>query len=148
MHIVSFNLDPFLQHAYSSSCMLKFSMSNPVCILRSESDPPWITPYAYFSVIQLKSIIASCVGHASRWIDSKRDWSSGVDLIWATNSESWGFLSASGMVRRAATALIADRLSSSCFSYSCLTELALTFVVTVVRRGSTNLSSLKPKDYN
>lgn len=92
--------------------------------------------------IQLRSIIASWAGQASRWIDSKRDWSSGVDLMWATNSESWGFLSASGMVSRAATALMAERFSSSCFSYSCLTEFALTLVVTVVRRGSTSRSSL------
>ena len=44
---------------------------------------------------------------------------------------------ASGICSRAATALIADRLSSSCFSYSCFTELAFTFVVHVALRGST-----------
>ena len=41
----------------------------------------------------------------------------------------------------AATALIALLLSSSCFSYSCFTAFAFTFVVTVVRSGSTSLSS-------
>lgn len=45
------------------------------------------------------------------------------------------------MAMRAATALIALLLSSSCFSYSCFTAFALTFVVTVVRNGSTSLSS-------
>lgn len=47
------------------------------------------------------------------------------------------------MVKRAASALNADLLSSSCFSYSCLTEFAFTFVVHVVFSGSTNLSNPK-----
>ena len=46
----------------------------------------------------------------------------------------------SGMVRRAAMALMADRFSSSCFSYSCLTEFAFAFSCTVDRRGSISLS--------
>jgi hypothetical protein len=36
---------------------------------------------------------------------------------------------------------MADLFSSSCFSYSCFTELAFTFMVHVLRRGSTSLSS-------
>ena len=46
----------------------------------------------------------------------------------------------SGMVRRAATALMADLFSSSCFSYSCLTELAFAFDCMVDRSGSINFS--------
>ena len=46
----------------------------------------------------------------------------------------------SGMVRRAAMALMAERFSSSCFSYSCFTELAFVFDCTVDRRGSISLS--------
>ena len=36
-------------------------------------------------------------------------------------------LPAPGTIIKDATALIADRLSSSCFSYSCLTAFALTY---------------------
>ena len=50
-------------------------------------------------------------------------------------------LPAPGIAMSAATALIALLLSSSCFSYSCFTAFAFTFVVTVVRSGSTSLSS-------
>ena len=52
---------------------------------------------------------------------------------------------ASVIANNAATALIADLLSSSCFSNSCLTECALTFVVQVALGGSTNLSNPKMK---
>ena len=89
---------------------------------------------------QLRSIWLE-LSPESFWIDSKMLLSSGVALIWFRNSWSWGCLSAPEMVIRAATALIADLLSSSCFSYSCLTELALTLVVQVSFRGSTSLSS-------
>ena len=51
------------------------------------------------------------------------------------------FLPAFGICSNAATALKADLLSSSCFSCSCLTELALTFNVHVALKGSTNWSS-------
>ena len=44
------------------------------------------------------------------------------------------------MVSRAAIALMAERLSSSCFSYSCFTELAFVFDCTVERSGSISLS--------
>ena len=44
---------------------------------------------------------------------------------------------ASGICNRAATALIAERFNSSCFSNSCFTEFAFTFVVHVARSGST-----------
>ena len=40
------------------------------------------------------------------------------------------------MCNSAATARIADLLSSSCFSYSCFTEFAFTLVVQVARSGS------------
>lgn len=50
------------------------------------------------------------------------------------------------MVSRAAMALIADLFSSSCFSNSCLTELALAFDWMVVLRGSISLSI--PKSIN
>lgn len=43
-----------------------------------------------------------------------------------------------GIEANAARALKADRLSSSCFSYSCLTEFAFTLSVQVVFNGSTN----------
>ena len=44
------------------------------------------------------------------------------------------------MVSRAATALMADLLSSSCFSNSCLTELAFVFACIVDLRGSISFS--------
>ena len=47
----------------------------------------------------------------------------------------------SGIDNRAATALRADLLSSSCFSNSCLTEFAFTFVCNVARKGSTRIST-------
>ena len=50
-------------------------------------------------------------------------------------------LPASGIVNNAATALNAERLSSSCFSYSCFTEFAFTFIVQVLFNGSTNRSN-------
>lgn len=50
-------------------------------------------------------------------------------------------LPASGIASKADIALIADLLSSSCFSYSCFTAFAFTFVVHVARNGSTNLSN-------
>ena len=46
----------------------------------------------------------------------------------------------SGMVSRAATALMADRFNSSCFSNSCLTELAFAFDCMVDLSGSISLS--------
>ena len=52
-------------------------------------------------------------------------------------------LPASGIVNNAATALMADLFSSSCFSYSCLTELAFTFIVQVFLSGSTSPSNPK-----
>lgn len=51
------------------------------------------------------------------------------------------FSPASGIVNNAATALNAERLSSSCFSYSCFTEFAFTFIVQVLFNGSTNRSN-------
>lgn len=48
---------------------------------------------------------------------------------------------ASGIVNNAATALSAERFSSSCFSYSCFTEFAFTFIVHVLFSGSTNRSN-------
>lgn len=50
---------------------------------------------------------------------------------------TWHIRPASGICNRAATARIAERFSSSCFSNSCLTEFAFTFVVHVARSGST-----------
>ena len=47
----------------------------------------------------------------------------------------------SGMVSRAATALMADLFSSSCFSYSCLTELAFALDCMVDLNGSINFST-------
>ena len=46
----------------------------------------------------------------------------------------------SGMVSRAAMARMAERFNSSCFSYSCLTELAFALDCTVDLRGSISLS--------
>ena len=46
-----------------------------------------------------------------------------------------------GICNNAATARNADRFNSSCFSYSCFTELGFTFNVHVERKGSTNCSN-------
>lgn len=54
----------------------------------------------------------------------------------------------SGIDSRAATALSADLLSSSCFSNSCLTEFAFTLVCNVARNGSTRISTPKDRKSN
>lgn len=62
----------------------------------------------------------------SFWMLSKRVVSSGLERIWDEKSAMMGLFPTSGMVSRAATALIAERFNSSCFSNSCFTEPALT----------------------
>lgn len=63
-----------------------------------------------------------------------------VRVIGSLNLNGGQHVPASGMVSNADTALRADLFNSSCFSNSCLTELALTFSVHVYFNGSTNLS--------
>lgn len=72
------------------------------------------------------SIDSKLVDDESFWILSKMAASSGLELICDWNSLISGLFSASGMVSSAATALMADRFSSSCFSNSCFTEFAFT----------------------
>lgn len=88
------------------------------------------------------SIDSKLVDDESFWILSKMAASSGLELICDWNSLISGLFSASGMVSSAATALMADRFSSSCFSNSCFTEFAFTLVVHVARNGSTSRSNL------
>ena len=95
----------------------------------------------------------------SCWIDSNSSDVSELLFIKLTNSNNCGLLSRrgrntecntkgivyeyvplSGIQDNADTALRADLFSSSCFSYSCLTELALTLKYIVVFSGSINLS--------
>jgi len=66
--------------------------------------------------------------------------------IKAQTNDKWNIAPASGICSRAATALIAERFSSSCFSNSCFTEFAFTFVVHVARRGSTIWSKSAPQN--
>lgn len=56
-------------------------------------------------------------------------------------AEIINYLPAFGIDASAANARNAERFSSSCFSYSCLTAFALTLSVHVTRNGSTNWSN-------